>query len=282
MDVVTTIPELRSKVTAARGRGGRIGCVPTMGALHPGHLSLVEECRKHVDYTVATIFVNPTQFSPTEDLSKYPRPLEADLEACRQAGVDCVYVPEVPSLYPDGYDTWVTVDQLSRILEGEFRPTHFRGVTTIVCKLFNIVQPDIACFGAKDYQQQAMIRRMVKDLDMPVEIVICPTVREPDGLALSSRNIYLSPQERETALVISRTLTQAKERYLSGEHGVSQIEAEMWATLTSTPGVEPQYAVIRDPETLGELTSLQSQAVALIAAYVGKTRLIDNLTIHRE
>lgn len=281
MDVVTTICDLRSRVAAARGRGGRIGCVPTMGALHPGHLSLVEECRKHVDYTVATIFVNPTQFSPTEDLSKYPRPIEADLEACRLAGVDCVYLPEVPSLYPDGYDTWVTVDQLSRILEGEFRPTHFRGVTTIVCKLFNIVQPDIACFGAKDYQQQAMIRRMVKDLDMPVEIVICPTVREPDGLALSSRNVYLSPQERETALVISRTLNQARDRYLSGEQEVSQIEAEMWATLTSTPGVEPQYAVIRDPETLAELTSVQSQAVALIAAYVGKTRLIDNLTIQR-
>jgi pantoate--beta-alanine ligase len=282
MEVVTTIPELRSQVAAARGRGCRIGCVPTMGALHRGHISLVEECRKHVDYTVVTIFVNPTQFSPTEDLSKYPRPIEADLAACRQAGVDCVYLPEVPSLYPEGFDTWVSVDQLSRILEGEFRPTHFRGVTTIVCKLFNIVQPDIACFGAKDYQQQAMIRRMVNDLNIPVEIVVCPTVREPDGLALSSRNLYLSPQERETALVISRTLTLAKERYLSGQFEIPQIEAEMWSTLTATPGVEPQYAVIRDPETLGELPSLQDRAVALIAAFVGKTRLIDNLTIHRE
>lgn len=279
MNMITTIPDLRAELAAVRGQGCEIGCVPTMGALHAGHLSLVEECRKRVGYTVLTIFVNPTQFSPTEDLARYPRPVSADLEACRQAGVDCVYMPEVSALYPSGYDTWVNVDAMSKILEGEFRPTHFRGVTTIVTKLFNIVQPDVACFGAKDYQQQTLIRRMVLDLNLPIEIVVCPTLREPDGLAMSSRNIYLSSEQRISALSISRTLQLAARRLQSGASNISGIEAEMFSQLTATPGVSPQYAVIRHPETLEPVTGPLPVLVALIAAQVGQTRLIDNLTI---
>ncbi|WP_437228276.1 pantoate--beta-alanine ligase [Planctomicrobium sp. SH661] len=279
MEVVSTIGEVRSLVGAARGRGCRIGCVPTMGALHAGHLSLVEACRKRVDYTVLTIFVNPTQFAPTEDLTKYPRPIETDLEACRRAGVDCVYMPEVSSLYPSGYDTWVTVENMSQTLEGEFRPTHFRGVTTIVTKLFNIVQADIACFGAKDYQQQTMIRRMVQDLNIPTDVVVCPTLRDPDGLAMSSRNVFLSAQERSSALVISRTLQMAEKRLRAGASDLKALESQMWSQLHSEPEVRPQYAVIRDPSTLEPLAAPQPEMVALIAAFVGQTRLIDNLTI---
>jgi len=278
MDVVRTIAEVRAHVRTARGRGCGIGCVPTMGALHAGHMSLVEACRKRVEDIVLTIFVNPTQFSPTEDLSRYPRPLEADLEACRQAGVNCVYLPEVTSLYPPGYDTWVTVDELSRKLEGEFRPTHFRGVTTIVAKLFNIVQPDVACFGAKDYQQQALICRMVKDLHMPVEIVLCPTFREPDGLALSSRNVYLTAHQRQTALVIFQTLKMAEKQLQAGV-SAADVESAMWTQLQSTPEVSPQYAVLRHPGTLEPVKASDSEVIALIAAFVGQTRLIDNLRI---
>ncbi|HWL09097.1 MAG TPA: pantoate--beta-alanine ligase [Planctomicrobium sp.] len=279
MDVIQEINEVRRLVHAARQRGCGIGCVPTMGALHEGHLSLVEECRQRVNYTIVTIFVNPTQFAPHEDLNKYPRPLEADLAACQAAGVDCVYLPDVTSLYPPGYESWVTVEGISACLEGEFRPEHFRGVTTIVAKLFNIVQPDVACFGSKDYQQQAVIRQMVRDLNFPIEIVVCPTIREPDGLALSSRNIYLSPEERVTALTLSRSLRVAEAVLKSGEKSVKVAEEQMLAELTSTPGVGVQYAVIRDPVTLKPIESSQPEMVALIAALVGKTRLIDHLTI---
>ncbi|SFI19437.1 pantoate--beta-alanine ligase [Planctomicrobium piriforme] len=279
MDVTGEIGEVRRLVAAARQRGCGIGCVPTMGALHPGHVSLVAECRKRVDYTVLTIFVNPTQFAPHEDLNKYPRPIEADLAACRAAGVDCVFMPEISSLYPPGYDTWVTVEGMSSLLEGEFRPGHFRGVATIVAKLFNIVHPDIACFGSKDYQQQSLIRQMVRDLNQPVEIVVCPTIREPDGLAMSSRNVYLSPSDRETAVVLSRSLRTAEQALLSGERDVAAVEARMRAELESKPNVRVQYAVIRDPVTLQPLTESQPEMVGLIAAYVGQTRLIDHLTI---
>jgi pantoate--beta-alanine ligase len=194
--------------------------------------------------------------------------------------VDCVFLPEIPSLYPPGFDTWVSVDGLSGILEGEFRPGHFRGVTTIVAKLFQIVQPDVACFGAKDYQQQTLIRRMVTDLNIPVEIVVCPTIRDADGLAMSSRNAFLSPAERNKALTISQTLRHAERRLLDGEHNISVVEQEMATMLGAIPGIQPQYAVIRDPGTLAKLENAQSEMVALIAAFVGQTRLIDNLTIH--
>lgn len=279
MTVTGEIAELRSLVSTARQRGCRIGCVPTMGALHAGHLSLVEECRKHVDFVVTTIFVNPSQFAAGEDLEKYPRPVEADLQACAGAGVDIVYMPEIPSLYPPGYETWVSVDRLSTILEGAIRPTHFKGVTTIVLKLFNLVQPDVACFGAKDYQQQALIRRMVRDLNVPIEIIVCPTVRDPDGLAMSSRNVYLTPEERESALALSQALALAEERLRGGTREIATVERSMLDHMASFAGVTPQYAVLRDPDTLAELTLPQSAMVALVAAKVGETRLIDNRTI---
>jgi pantoate--beta-alanine ligase len=274
--VTSHIPELRQAVGTARLSGCTIGCVPTMGALHAGHVSLMEECRRRTDFVVATIFVNPSQFAPHEDLSKYPRPLERDLQLCREAGVNLVFVPEVTALYPAGFQTWVTVEEISKPLEGTFRATHFRGVTTIVLKLFNIVQPDVACFGAKDYQQQSIIRRMVYDLDLPVEVVVCPTVREPDGLALSSRNVYLSKKERTVALSLSQSLALAQERLSAGDRDLTAITQAMQAKLEAHPEIQIDYMVIADPDSLAELTSPQSSMVALIAARVGATRLIDN------
>jgi len=279
VDVLKSVEELRHRIRGMRQRGCRIGCVPTMGALHAGHLSLVDECRKHVDDTIVTIFVNPTQFAPHEDLSKYPRPIEADLAACEQAGVNCVFLPDVATLYPEGFQSWVTVEGISSMLEGEFRPGHFRGVTTIVAKLFNLVQPDVACFGSKDYQQQAVIRQMVRDLDFPIEIITCPTIREPDGLAMSSRNVYLSPEERKTALALFRSLNIAESLLTSGERQIPTVEAAMQKELQSQPGIQIQYAVIRDPNTLSPIAVSQPIMVGLIAAFVGKTRLIDHLTI---
>ena len=274
--VTSHIPELRQAVATARLSGCTIGCVPTMGALHAGHVSLIEDCRKRTDFVVATIFVNPSQFAPQEDLSKYPRPLERDLQMCRDAGASLVFVPEVPALYPSGFQTWVTVEELSKPLEGTFRATHFRGVTTIVLKLFNIVQPDVACFGAKDYQQQSIIRRMVLDLDLPVEIVVCPIIREPDGLAMSSRNVYLNRKERTVALSLSQALTLAQKMLDAGEHDLATITRSMKAKLEAHAEIQIDYVVIADPDSLIELTTPQSSMVALIAARVGTTRLIDN------
>ena len=274
--LTSDIPELRQAVATARLSGCTIGCVPTMGALHAGHVSLIEECRRRTDFVVVTIFVNPSQFAAHEDLSKYPRPLERDLNMCRDAGASLVFVPEVPALYPSGFQTWVTVEEVSKPLEGTFRATHFRGVTTIVLKLFNIVQPDVACFGAKDYQQQTVIRRMVHDLDLPVEVVVCPTVREPDGLALSSRNVYLNKKERTIALSLSQSLALAQERLDAGERDLASITTAMKAKLQAHPEIQIDYVVIADPDSLEQLTVSQPSMVALIAARVGTTRLIDN------
>ncbi len=274
--VTSHIPEIRQAVATARLSGCTIGCVPTMGALHAGHISLIEEARKRTDFVVVTIFVNPSQFAPHEDLSKYPRPLERDLQLCREAGANLVYVPEVPSLYPPGYQTWVTVEEITKPLEGAIRTTHFRGVTTIVLKLFNIVQPDVACFGAKDFQQQSIIRRMVLDLDLPVEVVVCPTIREPDGLALSSRNVYLSQKERKIALSLSQSLKLAQEKLNAGERDLMAITQAMKSLIEAHPEIKIDYVTIANPDSLVELTSAQPAMVALIAARVGNTRLIDN------
>ncbi|MCA9024806.1 MAG: pantoate--beta-alanine ligase [Planctomycetaceae bacterium] len=279
MQVVKTVSDVREAVAIARDGGERIGCVPTMGALHAGHMSLVEDCRERSDFVVLTIFVNPTQFSPTEDLSKYPRPLEDDLAKCREADVDLVFTPEVPMLYPQGFETYVELQHIPNRLEGAHRPTHFRGVATIVTKLFNIVQPDVACFGQKDYQQQTLIRRMVRDLDMPVEIVVCPTVRERDGLALSSRNVYLSESERRSALSLYASLQLAQERIQSGETDLHAIRTAMHDLMASREYVSPDYVSLADPNTLDELDTPVPHMVALVAARVGKTRLIDNLVI---
>jgi len=277
--VVTQIAELRRAIGAARQAGHRIGCVPTMGALHQGHLSLIERARQIADIVVATIFVNPSQFGPQEDLEKYPRPLEADLAACREAGVDIVYLPSVESLYPTDFNTWVSVEGLSSILEGETRPGHFRGVATIVLKLLNIVQPDSACFGQKDYQQQALIRKMVRDLDVPVRIITCPTIREPDGLAMSSRNAYLSAAERRAATVLWRGLQLADQQLRDATAETGTVVANVRQLLASEPLVKPDYVAIVDADSLAPLERSQSRMAVLLAARVGSTRLIDNCVV---
>ncbi len=277
--VTSSIDEVRRGVADARRGGNRIGCVPTMGALHAGHVSLLESARQDCGFVVATLFVNPAQFGPHEDLQKYPRPVEQDLKLCRQAGVDLVFMPSVASLYPDGYATWVDVTGLSNVLEGAVRPGHFRGVATIVLKLFNVVLPDVAYFGEKDYQQHTLIRRMAGDLNVPVELVVCPTIREPDGLALSSRNVYLSAKERKSALSLYESLQLAAQRLRAGETNIAAVQAEMLRLLRLHPHVEPDYALIADPDTLDPLTHPRTRMVALVAARVGSTRLIDNLPI---
>ena len=276
---VQTIEQLRLAVREARQVGKTIGCVPTMGALHDGHLSLVEAARRETDFVVVTIFVNPTQFGPNEDLAKYPRPLEADLAKCRAAGVDLVFNPDVETVYPSVDATFVEVPGLSEVLEGAHRPGHFRGVTTIVLKLFNMVLPDVAFFGQKDYQQQLLIRHLVDDLNVPVEIRTCPTVREPDGLAMSSRNAYLSPDERQTALALSQALKIAEQSVRDDGQSPAEARARMIEHLTATPGLALDYATVADAHSLEELNEASSEMVALIAARVGTTRLIDNQPI---
>jgi len=276
--VVTSIEELRQHVRAARDAGFRIGCVPTMGALHDGHVSLMDAARVETGFVVVTIFVNPTQFGPGEDFTRYPRPLEADVARCRDAGVALVFHPDVATIYPRPDATYVDVPGLSTVLEGAFRPDHFRGVATIVLKLLQMVQPDVAFFGQKDFQQQLLIRRMVEDLNVPAEIRTCPTIRDPDGLAMSSRNAYLSETERQTALVLSRALALAAGACRSGQS--PRLARELMAReLAQTPGMTVDYSTVADADSLQELDSPARRMVALIAARVGTTRLIDNMLI---
>lgn len=279
MFVTADSAQLRQAVAAARREGRSIGCVPTMGALHAGHVSLMTQARAECGFVIATLFVNPTQFAPTEDLAKYPRPFEADREQCRAAGVDLLFHPAVQSIYPPGFSTFVEVEGLTTTWEGASRPTHFRGVTTVVAKLLNLTQPDKAYFGQKDFQQQAVIRRMCRDLDMPTEIVTCLTVRDSDGLALSSRNVYLSPSERTSGLSLHRALCLARDKVRTDEKDLAAIRLAMRAEMEQTPGVAVDYATIADPDSLVELSEPQPRMVALVAARVGPTRLIDNLLI---
>ncbi|HXY32951.1 MAG TPA: pantoate--beta-alanine ligase [Planctomycetaceae bacterium] len=281
MIIAEQVADVRRAVRDARRRDTTIGCVPTMGALHAGHESLIEACRAECNFTAVTIFVNPTQFGPGEDFDRYPRPLEEDLARCRRAGVDLVFVPAVELLYPAAFSTYVDVEPLSRVLEGASRPGHFRGVATVVLKLLNIVEPDRAYFGRKDFQQQLLVRKMCRELDLAVEIRTCPTVREPDGLALSSRNRYLNPGERQTALALYRSLQLAQGRLQDGERDAPAIASDMRQFL-ETAGARPDYAIIADPESLDELTAPRQNMVALVAARVGRTRLIDNLPITLE
>jgi pantoate--beta-alanine ligase len=278
MIIAQQLVDVRQAVREARRRGQTVGCVPTMGALHAGHESLIRACREECGFTAATIFVNPTQFGPQEDFARYPRPGEEDLSRCRGAGVDLVFLPAVELIYPAGFSTHVEVEGLSHILEGAVRPGHFRGVATVVLKLLNIVAPDRAYFGRKDFQQQLLVRKMCRELDLPVEIRTCATVREPDGLALSSRNRYLSANDRQTALCLYQSLQLAQQRLTRGDEDVRAIAGDM-QKLLETAGARPDYAVIADPETLVELTAPMQNMVALVAARVGRTRLIDNLLI---
>jgi len=266
----------------ARMKERVLGLVPTMGALHDGHVRLIERCRAEAGWVAVSIFVNPTQFGPHEDLVRYPRTLEADVERCRAAGGDLVFAPVPSTVYPNGSrSTWVEVPGLSDILEGASRPGHFRGVATVVLKLFEIVRPDLAVFGQKDYQQQLLIRTMAEDLHVPVRIVAEPTVREPDGLALSSRNRYLNPAERRDAPVLHLALLRARQAVLAGEASANRVRQILRETIESRESVRLDYAEVADADTLVSLELLgpDSRAVALVAARVGSTRLIDNLPL---
>jgi pantoate--beta-alanine ligase len=276
MVIATTLDELR---TARNLLDGPIGLVPTMGYLHAGHLALVHRARQECNSVVVSIFVNPTQFGPNEDLSKYPRDLERDLKLLDAAGVDLVWTPTPEVLYPPNFQTWVTVENLTLPLEGAVRPGHFRGVTTVVAKLLNAVQADKAYFGQKDAQQAAVIRRMALDLNFPSEVIICPTVREADGLALSSRNTYLNPAERKAATVLHRALTAAKSAFDSGERNAEILRKMVTATVAAEPLAQLQYVSCADYESLQELEHISGKALLSLAVFMGKTRLIDNFIL---
>ncbi len=256
-----------------------IGLVPTMGYLHEGHLSLVRRAHQECSSVVVSIYVNPSQFGPAEDFSRYPRNLERDLDLLRSENTDLVWTPSDATMYPASYQTWVMVEDVTRPLEGAMRQGHFRGVSTIVAKLFNAVQPHKAFFGQKDAQQAVVIRRMTQDLDFPVEIVVCPIVREPDGLAMSSRNVYLNPEERRAALALSRGLFKAQAAFEAGEHAADSLRKLVLDTLVAEPLVKPQYVSCADPESLQELDGNIDRGLISLAATVGKTRLIDNVLL---
>ncbi len=276
MKVVQTIDELR----AARATlSAQFGLVTTMGFLHEGHLSLVRRAREDCASCGVSIFVNPTQFGPHEDLEAYPRDLDRDLDLLQEEHVDLVWTPRVEDMYPPGFQTWVTVDEITKPLEGRLRPGHFRGVTTIVAKLFNAMLPDRAYFGQKDAQQAAVIRRMVEDLNFPLQVVVCPTIREADGLAMSSRNTYLDETQRRAATVLYRALLVAAEAFEAGENNADALRDVMSEVLASEPLAEPQYVSVADPETLEECSGTIGRALLSMAVYVGKTRLIDNVLI---
>jgi pantoate--beta-alanine ligase len=258
-----------------------VGFVPTMGYLHGGHMSLVKRARAENRTVIASIYVNPTQFGPNEDLAKYPRNLERDLEMLDKEGADAVFFPEDKDMYPAGYDTWVTVDNLTKPLEGNVRPTHFRGVTTIVTKLFNIVRPTNAYFGQKDAQQALVIKKMAADLNMNLKVIVCPTVREADGLAMSSRNVYLSTEQRQAAPVLYKSLQLAKELFTNGEKNAEVILGQMTALIQKEPLGKIDYISISDTETLAPLKTIKKAALVSMAVKFGNTRLIDNVILER-
>jgi len=277
--IVATIAEVRAAVEAARRDGKTIGFVPTMGALHEGHAALIRAARAASGFTVVSIFVNPTQFGPKEDFAKYPRMLEADQKVCTEAGADLIFAPVVEEMYPEKSVSFVEVKELDAVLDGPARPGHFRGVCTVVLKLFNIVGPDVAHFGAKDFQQARIIRQMVRDLNVPVDVRVEPTVREADGLAMSSRNRYLSPTERAAAPRIYQALQAVRSRALAGEIDAARLESALDAELAAIPGARVDYARIVDADTLRPLARLDRPALAAVAVFLGTTRLIDNVTI---
>jgi pantoate--beta-alanine ligase len=277
MKICTTIDEIRAACRVLRSQRGRLGFVPTMGALHEGHLSLVRAAKASCDVVAASIFVNPKQFGPNEDFGTYPRAFERDRSLLENEGVDLLFAPQVEEMYPAGAVTWVTVEELSNKLDGRSRPGHFRGVTTVVSKLFHIIEPDAAFFGQKDAAQVAILRRMVRDLNFPVEIVVCPIVREPDGLAMSSRNAYLDSQQRKRALVLHRALMRAKKLADQGERSAAKLVATVREELASEPLVRLDYLEIVDPDSLDTLEDISKRALMVLAAFVGTTRLIDNV-----
>ena len=279
MNVLTTVSEVRAFRARASGGSGTLGLVPTMGALHAGHLSLVARARGENDRVAASIFVNPAQFGANEDLAAYPRTPENDLRLLESLGVDAVWAPSPGDVYPPGFQTYVTVDDVSAPLEGARRPGHFRGVATVVAKLFNVFQPDRAYFGQKDAQQVAVIQRMALDLSFPVDVVVCPTVREADGLALSSRNVFLSREERRAAPVVHRALLAARAAFGSGERDAERLRAVLSGTLAAEPLARPDYVSVSDAVTLRELERVTGPALVSLAVRFGETRLIDNVVL---
>lgn len=279
MQWATTIAEVRATVAAWRKEGLSVGLVPTMGYFHEGHLTLMRTAKKENDRLVVSLFVNPTQFGPSEDFDRYPRDHERDKALAEGAGADLVFAPTPAEMYPEGYQSWVEVTELSQGMCGASRPGHFRGVTTVVSKLFMIVLPDRAYFGEKDAQQLRVLRRMAKDLNMPLQVKSVPIVREGDGLAMSSRNVFLSPEERHAALVLSRTLFDLRERVADGQLGVAELDQAARRMLAAEPLVQLEYLVLLDDETLKPVKTVERPVLAALAARVGKTRLIDNVTL---
>ena len=277
-DAIDGMREAR-RINSNHGDGQSFGLVPTMGALHEGHLSLIRAAKTQCGLVAVSLFVNPLQFGPGEDLAKYPRYFDRDRALLESEGVDFLFAPGVEEMYPPGTVTYVTVEGISDKLCGRSRPGHFRGVTTVVSKLFNIVQPDLAFFGQKDAAQVAIIRRMVRDLNIPVQIVTCPILRHPDGLALSSRNAYLDPQQRKSAAILYRSLMEVQKAFNQGEHKASELIKEGKRALATDPAVLPDYLEIVDPETLDPIDDVSRRALVAVAAFFGKTRLIDNLVL---
>ncbi|MCE5250718.1 pantoate--beta-alanine ligase [bacterium] len=280
MDVVTDIDEMRLVSERKRAEGKTVGFVPTMGAVHEGHLSLVRRARELSDFVVVSIFVNPTQFSPGEDFRKYPRDLESDARAIESVGADLIFAPESRDMYPGGYATYIIVENLTKELCGHSRPTHFRGVTTVVAKLFAIVNPHMAVFGQKDAQQVAVVKRMVRDLNIPVTIEVSPVVREPDGLAMSSRNRYLTPEQRSSATVLYRSLCLAADSVASGVTSSNDIIRKVRSTIRKTDGAKIDYVYIVDPDEISHVERIGENALLAVAVWFGKTRLIDNIVLH--
>jgi len=279
MEVAKTIQTVRNLVKAARSESKKIGFVPTMGALHIGHISLIEAAVQQTDFVVVSIFVNPTQFEPGGDFKKYPRPFGKDLEICRKKGVDLVFAPTPQEMYPMENLAWVNVEKLTEPLCGQFRPRHFLGVTTVCAKLFNIVLPNIAFFGQKDAQQAIVIKRMVADLNMPLEVVVCPTIREQDGLAVSSRNQYLTSQQRKDAALIYKSLQKCQEMIESGAAETQEIIAEMREIINQIPSGRIEYISIVDAETLESIKQVEGKVLAAVAIRIGSARLIDNIPV---
>jgi pantoate--beta-alanine ligase len=276
MMVIETIPEMKAVRLKLKEP---VGFVPTMGYLHEGHMSLVRKASAENKSVVVSIYVNPTQFGPREDLSKYPRDLKRDLAMLEKEGVDIVFFPSDKEMYPAGYDTWVTVDNLTKPLEGDSRPTHFKGVTTIVNKLFNIVQPDNSYFGQKDAQQALILKKMAVDLNMNLNVIVCPTIREPDGLAMSSRNVYLTPEQRKGAPVLYQSLLLAKDLFAIGERNAAVILEQMITLIQKEPLANIDYISINDTETLAVLININKSALVSLAVRFGNTRLIDNIIL---
>ena len=279
MEQISTISGLREAVAAARARGERIGFVPTMGFLHEGHLRLVDDAKRRAGCVVMSIFVNPTQFGPTEDFSRYPRDLSGDMSKAEGRGVDLLFVPDVAEMYPTPPALHVTADDLPARWEGAVRPGHFGGVLTVVAKLFNIVAPDVAIFGRKDFQQAALIRRMVRELNFPIDVVVAPTVREHDGLALSSRNTYLDESARASALGLVESLRAAERAFAAGERDGERLTAIGRDLLATQPEIGVDYFAVVDPSDMRPVEKATSESVAIVAARVGRTRLIDNMVL---